>query len=341
MFTGRGNNDVEAIQFLNSVLEHMPLRIDKLFPHLTELTIENCKLEEITRNNLIGFKNLKRINITGNELQSLPLDLFVGMRRLSSISFKCNKLEFLSSSLLDPIAENLQFADFRDNLKLDAMFSAGEEGSVASLEELMDIIDENCEKPVEAESFANDVAVGINELWLSGKYSDFSIIAGSKEFCVHRNVLSIQSSVFAAVFDTDMKERRMGKMMIEDFRPEAVKDMLHFMYTGEVNHDENAMDLYALASRYEVLRLKPIAADIVLRNTDQSNAIEVFSLGHLYSNYSMKRLAFKVIKLMFPGENLDENLIRKPEMLENLVNAVRKIEEAQKELELLLRQCKK
>jgi hypothetical protein len=51
---------------------------------------------------------------------------------------------FLSSELLEPILDNqLEQVDFRNN----ALYQPGAKGSVASLEELLDIIDKNCECP--------------------------------------------------------------------------------------------------------------------------------------------------------------------------------------------------
>jgi BTB/POZ domain len=177
---------------------------------------------------------------------------------------------------------------------------------------------------------------GFKELWMSGEYSDFTIIAGKEEFAVHKNVLATQSPVLAAIFKNDMKEKKTGKMIIEDFSLDAVEVMLYFMYTGEIVDESNAMDLYAIASKYEVTSLKSTAHKLILRNLGESNAIEIFGLGHQHNSDRIKRAAFEVIKKMFPWKVLEDELMEDPKTLKKLIDAARKIQEGQAEIDKLL-----
>lgn len=179
----------------------------------------------------------------------------------------------------------------------------------------------------EKEKFVNNFAAGFKELWESKTYSDFIITAGPLddpiEFKVHKCVLGIQSSVLAAAFKNPMKESQEGKMHIEEFSAESVKEFLDFMYTGEVSSDTQAMDLFAIAAKYDVGHLKLITEKIVLRNISDSNAIEVFGLGHLYNSEELQQAAFEAIKKMFPELNLQSSLISTPVKLKKLVEARR------------------
>jgi BTB/POZ domain len=208
----------------------------------------------------------------------LPSDLFEGMVNLKEINLNGNKLEFLSSELLEPITDNDLIRVNLSNTKIDAFYQPGESGSVGSLQKLMDIIDKNCEPPkVKKEDFAQDFAFVLKELWTSKDFSDFTVIGGvigsSKEFAVHKNVLGTQSSVMFATLKNNLKEAQTGKMKIEDFSAEAVEGMLKFMYTGEVEDESIAMDLHAIAAKYDVKNLKIVTEEIILRNIDESNAL--------------------------------------------------------------------
>jgi BTB/POZ domain len=77
-------------------------------------------------------------------------------------------------------------------------------------------------------------------------------------------------------FKNDMKEAQTGKMTINDFSADAVEGMLKFMYTGE-NQEKNSMDLCALASKYDLSKLKSRCEKIILQNIDESNALEVLA----------------------------------------------------------------
>jgi BTB/POZ domain/Leucine rich repeat len=340
---GFTNFDVEMISFLEKIsIEYLPRGLSKIFPNLKALDIDSCGLKKITRNDLTGLENLEAFCINNSKLRSLPSDLFEGMTKLKEISLCDNKLEFLSSQLLEAIAGNqLERVDFRSNTKIDAFYQPGEEGSVASLQELMEIIDKDCESPEndedEEEEFMRSFAAGFKDLWTTKDFSDFRIIGGfdgsSKEFAVHKIVLATQSDVFAAVLKNDnMKEAQTGTMTIDDFSADTVEGMLQFMYTGQIKKLV-AMDLYAIASRYHVKNLKSRTEKIMLRNIDETNALEVFGLGHQYNSIKMKLAAFEEIKKMFPNTPLRDELMTKPENLKEIVNAGRErkkiVEEAE------------
>jgi BTB/POZ domain len=204
---------------------------------------------------LNGLENLERLGVKDNILQSLPSDLFIGMCKLQWISCTNNNLAFMNSELLKPITGNrLKFLSFRGN-SIDAVYSYGSKKSLTTLQEIMDIIDRNCSAPIE-EDLDNKFHSRFKEMWQSDRYTDFIIVGGGKEFKVHKMVLGFQSLVFAAVFDNNMKEAQTGKMVIGDFRADVVEAMLRFLYTEEIQDEKDAMDLFAIAIKYDVAKLK-------------------------------------------------------------------------------------
>jgi BTB/POZ domain len=182
----------------------------------------------------------------------------------------------------------------------------------------------------EKEKFVSNFAEGFKQLWDSKEYSDFIVAAGAvddpTEFKVHKCLLAVHSSVFAAVFQSD----ETGKLFIEDFGIETVKEFLEFLYNGEVPREENAMELFAIAARYKVSQLKEICEMAVLRNINDSNAIEVFVLGHSFSSEELKKASFEAIKKMFPELKLQDSLMDTPEKLNALYEA-RRIRDSKKQ----------
>jgi BTB/POZ domain len=100
------------------------------------------------------------------------------------------------------------------------------------------------------------VSTGFEDLWTSGRFSDFIVSVGAKQFNVHKCILSIQSPVLAAMFESDMKEARSGSMEIVDFSEGAVEEFLRYLYSGKKPIDKNAMKLFALAAKYDVEALR-------------------------------------------------------------------------------------
>lgn len=121
---------------------------------------------------------------------------------------------------------------------------------------------------------------------------------------------------------------------------------MRFIYTGIIPDDTNAMELFALSSKYDIQALKSYWEKIIIKNIDETNALEIFTLGHLHDSEEMKKLAFKEIKKLFPSKKLPDDLIDDPERLKEIVEAgvtlKRKIQEAEDEFNAVYeRNCKR
>lgn len=179
------------------------------------------------------------------------------------------------------------------------------------------------EEKFEKDKFLYQMAAGFEYIWETKNFSDFTVLADLKRFQVHKCVLSIRSPVFAAIFKTNMKESLENEMKIEEFSGEAVKEFLGYLYTNKYPRKENAMELFALASKYDVNQLRTTTEKIIVFNIKEENVIEIYDLGHLYNSGVLKTAAFTTIKEMFPMFNIPDSLIEYPETLKSLVGARR------------------
>lgn len=122
----------------------------------------------------------------------------------------------------------------------------------------------------------------VTDLWFSKEYADFEIIAKEEKFKCHRNILGTQSSVLQQI----MKPGNVATM-IEEFT--------RFFYVGKLHNDENAEELFKLAMEYNVVSLKAVAEDALLRKTTRRNAIDVLTLGCTHNREQLKSRAFEEI----------------------------------------------
>jgi hypothetical protein len=347
---GKSNSDVEAITFRNTNVSYLPRNIAKLFPNVKQLSVYNCGLLMLTREDLMGLENLEGLSICGNRLQSLPSDLFVGMKKLRKIAFYSNRLEYMSSKILQPILGTLQSANFQMNTKIGAIFDPENANSVESLQKLMEIIDRSC-LPPQGHSDATQLRqlttsiMNTASIWQAGDISDFTIIAGpqgaAKKFKVHKIILGTQSDVFDAAFNRAMEENKFGVMHIDDLSAIVVEGFLHFMYTGVVKDESIAMDLFVIAARFNVKLLMDKAEEILLRTVDRSNAYEIFQFANNHNLNRMKLAAFEAIRSMFPQKKIDDSFIDDPETLKIVVDSYLKMVKISEEIDNLLEQKKK
>jgi BTB/POZ domain len=337
---GRSNADVVKVLIVHqSSVEYIPRGLEKFFPNLIYLEMIYCGIKTISRNDLVGLENLESLILGCNPLESLPNDLFADMKKLKNIRFRNSKLTTMSSRLLEPVKDTLEAADFRDNTRINASYFSSNslfQGTTSTLEKLMDIIDACCIAPNEehfekkSKSKAETV---IKDLWDTHRFADFIITVGSQHFLVHKNILGIQSPVFTEIFYKDMKEARSGKMEIENFTAAAVEEFLRFFYTGKIQKQTNAMELFALAGKYDVSDLKSITETIVWRNIDNKNAVEVLNLGNLYESEKLKIKAFQEVQKMFPEVKLTSELKDKPEVVMELLEEKRTYKEKTEKVE--------
>lgn len=309
----RDNNNVTAIYLKGSTVEFLPRGLLSSFPQLTFVSVCNCDLKSICREDLVEYHNLEVFFATFNKLTTLPSNLFIDKPKLKKISFRNNHLEFVSSQLLEPIIDNgLLYASFSSNTKIDADFFPASPTGV-SLKQLMLLIDTQCSRPpgdgrVTENMYKNNLINSVAKLWKLGRFSDFTIVVNSlKKFKVHKNVLGSQSPVFAAMFETDMEENRTGEMKIIEFSENSVEQFLGFLYTGIVPDEVNAMDLFAIADKYDVPYLLMLSEKTILKNLCDDNAMEVFNFAHLYSSNDLKREAFKLVHQKFPEKLADHS----------------------------------
>lgn len=130
-------------------------------------------------------------------------------------------------------------------------------------------------------------------------HADFTILVKSKEFRVHKCILSARSPVFMQMFLSNMKEAKDNKVKINDIEPCTFVKMLSFIYAGKIPEDLNyhAMDLFAAADKYGIEELKDVCEKHISLNVSKDNAMAVFKLAtHYPCRYDLKQISFRFIK---------------------------------------------
>lgn len=168
------------------------------------------------------------------------------------------------------------------------------------------------------------------DLVLSREYAAFTIKTKDSNFKVHKNILSMHSPVFDAMFRND---KSVDSINIKTFSSATVQEFVDFSYTGDLEDSENPMELYELAKNYEVKELQMICEEIIMEDLDKSTALEVFGFGLDHNNEKLKKRAFDEIKKMYPDKNLDESLFNDPEKFAALLDAKGNYEAALADLE--------
>lgn len=138
------------------------------------------------------------------------------------------------------------------------------------------------------------------------KFGDVIMNANGREFYAHKAILSARSSVFAAMFEQDMGENKLSRVEVLDMDPEALHEMLRFIYTGQTpNLDSMADVLLAAADKYALERLKIMCEKALHLKLSAETATEVLILADAHNALHLKECAIDFIT-KYPTDVMEE-----------------------------------
>jgi len=111
---GKSDSDVTFVEFCDSNCPKVPQGLTKTFPNLKGLGIYNSKLEELSKDDLVEYKNIEKFICNKNPVDFLPGDLFEGFEKLKHINFYDNKFGIIEPNLLDSF-DDLDYVTFIGN----------------------------------------------------------------------------------------------------------------------------------------------------------------------------------------------------------------------------------
>uniref|UniRef100_A0A8R1TM96 BTB domain-containing protein n=2 Tax=Onchocerca TaxID=6281 RepID=A0A8R1TM96_ONCVO len=130
-----------------------------------------------------------------------------------------------------------------------------------------------------------------------GFMADCVLECSGKQIPVNKFVLSAHSEVFKAMFSYDqLIESTEKKVIIEDAEYEAVRCMLRYMYTGEMEVDSEIANVLILAERYQIDDLKLICERELCTQIDKNNIGEMLYLADLYNCKILRRAVVDLLR---------------------------------------------
>ena len=142
----------------------------------------------------------------------------------------------------------------------------------------------------------SDLQGEMHSLYKDGVFTDAALKCKSKEFKVHRAVLASRSPVFRKMFEVDTKEKKCGVVMIDDFDPPVLSDLVTYLYTGTApNVGKLAKELLNAANKYELTRLFAICESELEKKIKVVNAVDTLLLAVRHSAVNLKKACLDFI----------------------------------------------
>ncbi|ODM90164.1 Protein roadkill [Orchesella cincta] len=145
-------------------------------------------------------------------------------------------------------------------------------------------------------SFKSSFARDFGKMFRDSIGTDVTILTSNATFQAHTFILKARSSVFAAMFNTNMTENETKTLVISDFDDVVVKGMLEHLYTGETDcMNEQAQDLLKIAEKYDLGGLKADCEFELGDKLDLENAGELLVLAQTHNAPDLKSRAMDFI----------------------------------------------
>ncbi|XP_065209070.1 speckle-type POZ protein B-like [Planococcus citri] len=129
-------------------------------------------------------------------------------------------------------------------------------------------------------------------------FKDATISVTGKNYPVHKTVLAARSSVFNAMFKSNMEESQKNHIVITDIEQEPFEEMLHYIYTGKTkNLQELAFELLPAADKYDLRELKTMCEEVLLRKLSTDNAARILILADMHRAEDLKASALRFMKM--------------------------------------------
>lgn len=133
-------------------------------------------------------------------------------------------------------------------------------------------------------------------------FSDVRLALGEYEFPAHKAILAASSPVFLAEFEKDYNKNRSIIEMKDIISPEVFKEVLQFLYTGKVENIEKlAKEILPVANDCQIKQLQVMCEDALYQTLNDDNAVDYFSLADKYNAKDLKSQAFNYITANAPN----------------------------------------
>merc|ERR550517_1842630 len=128
--------------------------------------------------------------------------------------------------------------------------------------------------------------------------SDLTIKCAGDTFQVHKIFLTSRSSVFNAMLNTEMVEAATGEILISDIDSPTLKEIIHFIYTGEFSGKKlDLQRIWYAADKYDVNGMvEALCSKMKNENLSGKQLADLLIISKRHSSETAKKIGMKKIK---------------------------------------------
>ncbi|XP_053741746.1 kelch repeat and BTB domain-containing protein 4 [Synchiropus splendidus] len=148
-------------------------------------------------------------------------------------------------------------------------------------------------------SHSSRVVKSIMDLSLEdGLFADVTVTVDSKEFHLHRLVLSAQSTFFRSMFTSNLKESHDRNIELKDVSASVFQLLIGYIYHGTIKLSvDELQDTYEMADMYQLTSLFEECSRFLSRTVEVKNCLQVMWLADRHSDQELYTAAKQCAKI--------------------------------------------
>jgi len=140
-----------------------------------------------------------------------------------------------------------------------------------------------------------------NNKRIDGDFNDVTVEVGGESIPANRMVLACYSKFFESMFLSPMKEKYQNTVVIKDFNGKAVKHVIDYIYSGQIDiNTNNVLILLKIADFLHVDDVKKMCFDFMETSLTVDSCLDVIKALILYNYPSIQQT------YQFINDNFDE-----------------------------------
>lgn len=153
---------------------------------------------------------------------------------------------------------------------------------------------------MEPSKFAGVLLSEMHRLWLEGELCDVNLSVENSVIPAHRIVLSALSPYFKAMFCSNLEERQSFQIKIQDLNYQAVKAIVNFAYTGQLDVTEDTVQsILQTAAMMQISTIEHICSTFLVEHLHPSNCLGIRDFAHIMGSFHLREVSDKYCEANF------------------------------------------
>ena len=140
----------------------------------------------------------------------------------------------------------------------------------------------------------SSLEMSMQQLFEHPTHSDVTFLVGPQELSIpaHKCVLMARSPVFYAMFSHNMKEELVGEVRVPDVEFAVMKEVLHYLYTGQRLNEEveqiSLEELFYAAVKYQIPGLVSMCEQYFIAQMSVDTVVSLLSMADTFGAQGLK-----------------------------------------------------